>query len=40
MDTLVEALQSLGLSDGVLLLHRSQLHDDKLSTGMDSNYFI
>ncbi len=36
MDGLVEALQSLGVSEGVRLLRNSQPREDKQSTGTGS----
>ncbi len=37
MDGLVEALQSLGVSEGVRLLRDSQPREDKQSTGTGSH---
>lgn len=37
VDGLVEALQSLGVSEGVRLLTASQPREDKQSSGMDSH---
>ena len=38
LDGLVDALQSLGLSDGVQLLRSSELRDDKHNTGEDKTH--